>query len=143
MRAIAGRCRVTFPCTSEYRWINLAAMSKMTLYSFIHLIPRMPSIPYPLRTIRLVLITLPDNSSGTFLVVQSVSTRPPSVLITYGAPDATSVNFALLAHVELMKSCEALESNNITMGVFVEEERTRKNFLSRGYLLHGGVVGTA
>jgi hypothetical protein len=27
--------------------------------------------------------------------------------------------------------------------VLVEEERTHKNFLSCGYLLHGGVVGAA
>jgi hypothetical protein len=30
-----------------------------------------------------------------------MSTLPPGVLITYGAPKATSANFALLAHVEL------------------------------------------
>jgi hypothetical protein len=30
MRAITGRCRVTLPCMSEYRWTNLAATSKTT-----------------------------------------------------------------------------------------------------------------
>jgi hypothetical protein len=41
-------------------------MSKMALSNFIHLIPRMTSIPCPLRTTTLVLNTLPDNSSDTF-----------------------------------------------------------------------------
>jgi hypothetical protein len=31
-------------------------------------------------------------------------------------PFATSINIAISAHVELMKSCEALESNNIMVG---------------------------
>jgi hypothetical protein len=44
------------------------------------------------------------------------STRPPGVLITYGAPEATSDNFAFLAQVELIKSCDAPESNRIIMG---------------------------
>jgi hypothetical protein len=35
------------------------------------------------------------------------------VLITYGIPDATSVNLAFLAHVEFIKSCDALESKNM------------------------------
>jgi hypothetical protein len=38
------------------------------------------------------------------------------VLITYGIPDATSVNLAFLAHVELIKSCDALESKNMIIG---------------------------
>jgi hypothetical protein len=38
------------------------------------------------------------------------------ILITYGAPEATGANFALLAHAELIKSCDAPESNNIMMG---------------------------
>jgi hypothetical protein len=38
------------------------------------------------------------------------------VLITYGIPDATSVNLAFLAHVELIKSCDALESKNMITG---------------------------
>jgi hypothetical protein len=115
MRAIVGRCRVNFPCAGEYTWTNLAAMSKMTLCNLIHHIPRMKSIPCPRRTIRLVLITLPDNSWGTFWAIRSVSTRPLGVLITYGALDAASVNFALSAHAKHMKSCEAPESNNIMM----------------------------
>jgi hypothetical protein len=89
---------------------------KMALRDFIHLVPRMTSIPCPLKTIRLVLNTLSDNSSGTFWAIWSVSTRPSGVLIMYGSPDATSVNFALLTHAELTKSCEAPESNNIMMG---------------------------
>jgi hypothetical protein len=73
----------------------------MALCNFIQLIPMMTSIPCPLGMIRLVLNTLPDNSSGTFWAIRSMSTLPPGVLITYGAPKATSANFALLAHVEL------------------------------------------
>jgi hypothetical protein len=116
MRAIAGRCRVTYPYTGEHRWTSLAATSKMALCIFIHLIPKIAYIPCPLRTIRLVLNTLPDNSSGTFWAIRLISTRLSGVLITYGTPDATSVNFALSAHEELTKSYEALESNNIMMG---------------------------
>jgi hypothetical protein len=66
MRATIGRCRVTFPHTGEFWWTRLAAMSNMALWFFIQFIPRMTSIPCPLRMIRLVLNTLPDNSSGTF-----------------------------------------------------------------------------
>jgi hypothetical protein len=44
----------------------------------------------------------------------------------YGAPDATSVNLALSAHVELMKSCETPEPNNIMM-----ECSLRKNVPAR------------
>jgi hypothetical protein len=58
----------------------------------------------------------PTISLGLTAAIRSVPTQPLSVLITYGAPDATSVNFALLAHAELTKSCEAPESNNIMMG---------------------------
>jgi hypothetical protein len=36
------------------------------------------------------------------------TSRPPGVLITYGAHVATSDNFAFLAEVELIKSCDAL-----------------------------------
>jgi hypothetical protein len=65
---------------------------------------------------RLVLNIHPDNSSGTFWTIQSASTRPPGVLITYGTPEATSDKFAFLAQVELIKSCDALESNRIIIG---------------------------
>jgi hypothetical protein len=57
-----------------------------------------------------------DKSSETFWTIRSASTRPPGVLITYGAPDATSVNLAFLEHVELIKSCDAPESNNMMIG---------------------------
>jgi hypothetical protein len=40
----------------------------------------------------------------------------PGVLITYGAPEATSDNFAFLAQVKLMKPCDAPESNRIIIG---------------------------
>jgi hypothetical protein len=43
-------------------------------------------------------------------------TQPLGVLITYGAPKATSDNLAFLAHVALIKSCDAPESNNIMIG---------------------------
>jgi hypothetical protein len=91
-------------------------MSKMALCNFNHLIPRMTSIPCPLRTIRLVLNIILDNSSGTFWAIQLVSTQPLGVLIMYGALDATSVNLVFSAHAELTKTCEAPESNNIMMG---------------------------
>jgi hypothetical protein len=38
------------------------------------------------------------------------------VLITYGVLEATSDNLASLAQMELLKSCDALESNSITIG---------------------------
>jgi hypothetical protein len=47
---------------------------------------------------------------------QSKSTRPLGVLITYGVPEATSDNLAFLAQMELIKSCDALESNSTTIG---------------------------
>jgi hypothetical protein len=43
----------------------------------------------------------------------------------YGAPDATSDNFAFLAQVKLMKSCDAPESNRIIIGRLL-----RKNVLA-------------
>jgi hypothetical protein len=49
------------------------------------------------------------------------STQPPGVLITYGAPEATSDNFAFLAQVELIKLCDALESNKIITGCSLRE----------------------
>jgi hypothetical protein len=66
------------------------------------------------------------------------------VLITYGAFVATSDNLAFMAHIELIKSCDAPESNRIIIGhnrAIVEEEHTRKYFLFGGDLLNGGVVG--
>jgi hypothetical protein len=116
MREITGRCRVTLPYTDEFRWTNQAAMSNTTLCIFIELIPRMASIPYPLNIIRLVLNILSVNSSGTFWTIRLSSTRPPGVLITHGIPIATGDNLAFLAHVELMKSCDAPESNNMMIG---------------------------
>jgi hypothetical protein len=61
----------------------------------------------------LVLNILLDNSSRTFWTIRSASTQPLGVLITYGAPEATSDNFAFIAQVELIKSCDAPESNRI------------------------------
>jgi hypothetical protein len=116
MREISGRCMVTFPYTGEFRWTSLSAMSNMAMCIFIQLIPRMASISCPLRIIRLVLNILLDNLRGTFYTIQLASTWPPRVLITYDAPEASSVNFAFLAHVELIKSCDALELNCMTIG---------------------------
>jgi hypothetical protein len=48
--------------------------------------------------------------------MRSASTRPSAILIMYGAPEATSDNIAFLAHVELIKSCDAPELNNIMIG---------------------------
>jgi hypothetical protein len=42
--------------------------------------------------------------------------------MTYGTPEATSANFALLAHAKLIKLCDAPASNNIMM-----EHLLRKN----------------
>jgi hypothetical protein len=36
--------------------------------------------------------------------------------MTYGILDATRINLAFLAHVELLKSCDAPESNNMMIG---------------------------
>jgi hypothetical protein len=65
---------------------------------------------------KLVSNTCSTKLSETFHAIQSASTRPSGVLITYGAPEATSVNFAFLAHVELIKSCDALEMNSEMIG---------------------------
>jgi hypothetical protein len=48
--------------------------------------------------------------------IQSASTQLPGVIIMYGVPVATSVSFAFLAHVELLKSCVAPESNSMIIG---------------------------
>jgi hypothetical protein len=116
MQEIAGKCSVTFSYTGEFRCTSLTDMSSTALCPFIQLIPRITSIPSPLNTMRSVSNTHPNKSSGTFQIIRSASTRPPGVLITYGAPDAISVNLAFLAHVELIKSCDAPESNNMTVG---------------------------
>jgi hypothetical protein len=60
--------------------------------------------------------TRPAKLSGTFWTIRSASTQPPGVLITYVIPDATSVNLTFLAHVELIKLCDAPESNNMMIG---------------------------
>jgi hypothetical protein len=65
---------------------------------------------------KLVLNIRPTKLSGTFQTIRSASTRPPGVLITYDVPDATSLNLAFLAHVELIKSCDAPESSNMMIG---------------------------
>jgi hypothetical protein len=65
---------------------------------------------------KLVSNIYPAKSSGTFWTIRSASTRPLCVLITYDVPDATSVNLAFLALVELIKSCDAPESNNMMIG---------------------------
>jgi hypothetical protein len=50
------------------------------------------------------------NLSGTSLAIWLATTWPLGVLIRYGALVIISNNFAFLAHAELMKSCDALES---------------------------------
>jgi hypothetical protein len=110
------KMQVTFPYMGEFRWTSLVDMSNMALCLFIQFIPRMTIIPCPIRMIRLVLNNLLNNSSGTFWAIWPASTRLLDVLITYGTPNATSVNISLLAHVELTKLYDALESNNIMMG---------------------------
>jgi hypothetical protein len=47
----------------------------------------------------------------------------------YGAPEATSDNFAFLAQVKLMKSCDALESNRITIGCLLRKNMPTKLLL--------------
>jgi hypothetical protein len=56
------------------------------------------------------------KSSGALWPSRSASTRPQDVLITFGVPKATSDNFAFLAQVELIRSCDAPESNNMMIG---------------------------
>jgi hypothetical protein len=58
----------------------------------------------------------PTKSSGALRTSQFASTQPPSVLITYGITDATSVNLAFLAQVEFKKSRDAPESNKMIIG---------------------------
>jgi hypothetical protein len=53
------------------------------------------------------------NSSVTFGAIRLASTQPPGVLITYGAPVATSDDLACLAQTGLIKSCDALESKSM------------------------------
>jgi hypothetical protein len=117
LRETAGRCKVTFQYTSEFRCTSLIDMSSMVVCHFIQLIPRMTSITSPLNTMRSVLNTCPAKSSGTFRTIQSASTRPLGLLITYGAPNTTSVNLAFLAQVELIKSFDAPESNSTMIGL--------------------------
>jgi hypothetical protein len=65
---------------------------------------------------RSVSYTRPAKSSGALRTSRSVSTQPPGVLITYDILEATSDNLASLAQMELIMSCDAPESNNITIG---------------------------
>jgi hypothetical protein len=123
MREIAERWMMTLPYTVESKWTNRPAMSETTLCSFIQLIPKITSIPWPLSIMRLVQNILPDNSSGTFWTIRSASTQLSGALITYGAPKATTDNFAFLAQVEQIKSCDSLESNRIITGCSL-----RKNY---------------
>jgi hypothetical protein len=55
-----GKCRLTFPYMGEFKYTSLIAISSTTLCIFIQLIPRMTSIPCPLRIMRLVLKNLPE-----------------------------------------------------------------------------------
>jgi hypothetical protein len=120
----AGRCRVTLPYIGEFRWTKHAPMSNMTLCNFIQLILRMTSILWPLKIMRFVWKIRPTNSSETFYNIRLASTRPPGVLITYGASVATSDNLAFLAQMELIKSCDTPESNSLIIG-----QLWRKNVL--------------
>jgi hypothetical protein len=55
---------------------------------------------------------LKRNLLGYLVGIHSTS----GVLIMYGAPEAISDNFAFLAQVKLIKSCDAPESNRIIIG---------------------------
>jgi hypothetical protein len=52
--------------------------------------------------------------------------------ITYGAPEATSDNFALLPHVELIKSCDAPELNKIITGCSLRKNVPANTFSPMG-----------
>jgi hypothetical protein len=58
----------------------------------------------------------PTNSSETSLAICFTTTWPPGVLIMYDGLVTISDNFALLSHVELMKSWDAPESNWMMTG---------------------------
>jgi hypothetical protein len=105
MREIPGRCRVT-----------RADMSNVAMCHFIQLIPRMTSSPWPFSTMRPVSNTRPARSRGALWTSRSASNQPLGVLIMYGVFEATRDNVASLAQMELIKSCDAPESNSITIG---------------------------
>jgi hypothetical protein len=60
--------------------------------------------------------THPANSSGTSLAIGFASIQPPGVRIIYDGLVTVSDNSALLAHAEVMKSCDASESNKMMIG---------------------------
>jgi hypothetical protein len=115
-RTTNGRCKVTLSKTGEYRQTNCLVISRIALCSLIQLIPRMTSIPCPSKTMRWLGNTCPANSSKTSLAIWLATTQPLGVLIMYDGLVTVSVNFALLAHVELTKSCDAPESNRMMTG---------------------------
>jgi hypothetical protein len=96
---------MTLPYTGEFRRTNRPAMSKSALCLALDLQYNEVSIEHS-----------PASSSGTLQTIRSASTWPPGVLITYGASIATIDSIAFLAHVELIKSCDALESNSMIIG---------------------------
>jgi hypothetical protein len=61
------------------------------------------------------------NSSGTFQTIRSASTWPMGVLIKYGAFVETIDNLAFLAYAELVKSCDAPESNSMIIGCLLRK----------------------
>jgi hypothetical protein len=61
--------------------------------------------------------TCPANSSGTSLAIRFATIQTPGFLITFDGLATVSDNFALLAHAELTKSCEAPESNRMMIGL--------------------------
>jgi hypothetical protein len=81
-RMMTGRCRVTLPYIEESMQTNHLAISRITLCSFIQLIPRITSIRCPFKMMRWVGNTCPANSSGTSLAICLATFRPTGVLIT-------------------------------------------------------------
>jgi hypothetical protein len=55
----------------------------------------------------------------------------------YGTPEATSHNFAFLAHVELIKSCDAPESNNMIIGHSLRKNVPTIDVLYAALQVHG------
>jgi hypothetical protein len=74
----------------------------------------------------------PSQVKWALWTSRSTSTWPLGVLITYGVPRTTSDNLDFLAQVELIKSCDGLESNNMIIG-----RSLRKNVAASTFSLVG------
>ena len=72
------------PCRGEFKWTSRESMCKTALWEVIHLIPRIISIPCPLRIIREEGYILLSSLSGTLLSSRLVLIFPPGDVMIYG-----------------------------------------------------------